>query len=338
RGGRNDRTPRSEGSEAAPNDEGAQQSFVDTMPNSQNAAGAPSAAGAELEGDRQGARRRNRRGGRGRDRDESNGGEGNAQAPAIDESSMAARNAVAGSEGNGSATFAEGNGSAAALAEGGEATVDDAGNPIDSRGEGSASRRRRGGRGRDRLPRGAQPEGGGNGAVSSESAGDAGLATAAAIDPRFAVDEREFERDSGRQDEPGRMHPQPHEIDAVPIQRMLPPIEEAPAFEQRQPERAPVAAPAPAAIVVPAATPRDYVLPIDSLEAVAEGAGLQWVNSDADKIRAAQAAMASAPTAAHVPREIRRAEPIDQGPLVLVETRKDLSQVRLPFETQTPNS
>jgi ribonuclease E len=39
-----------------------------------------------------------------------------------------------------------------------------------------------------------------------------------------------------------------------------------------------------------------------------------------------------------VPREIRKVEPVDEGPLVLVETKKDLSQVRLPFETQTPGA
>jgi ribonuclease E len=33
-----------------------------------------------------------------------------------------------------------------------------------------------------------------------------------------------------------------------------------------------------------------------------------------------------------VPREIRRVVLPDEGPLILVETRKDLSQVALPFE------
>ncbi|HWK85229.1 MAG TPA: hypothetical protein VNS61_15995 [Caldimonas sp.] len=91
-----------------------------------------------------------------------------------------------------------------------------------------------------------------------------------------------------------------------------------------------------AAGVVPVAEERDYVLPVDSLQAVAESAGLRWVSSDADKVRAAQEAMAAAPPPAHVQREIRKVEPADEGPLVLVETRKDLSQVRLPFETMQP--
>ena len=75
------------------------------------------------------------------------------------------------------------------------------------------------------------------------------------------------------------------------------------------------------------------MLPTDSLQAVAEAAGLQWVSSDAEKIRAAQAEMAAAPAPVHVPRERKPVESVDNGPLVLVETRKDLSQVKLPFET-----
>jgi ribonuclease E len=76
-----------------------------------------------------------------------------------------------------------------------------------------------------------------------------------------------------------------------------------------------------------------FVLPTDALQAVAEAAGLQWVNSDEEKIRAAQEAMANEPKPMHVPREPRPFVPIDEGPLVLVETRKDLTQFKLPFET-----
>ena len=90
---------------------------------------------------------------------------------------------------------------------------------------------------------------------------------------------------------------------------------------------APVAPPAPVVVAAP------FVLPTDSLQAVAEAAGLQWVNSDADKIRAVQAAMADAPAPVHVPRERKPVEVGTDGPLVLVETRKDLSQIKLPFET-----
>ena len=78
------------------------------------------------------------------------------------------------------------------------------------------------------------------------------------------------------------------------------------------------------------------MLPIAALQGIAEGSGLQWVNSDTDKIRAAQAAIAAEPAPAHVPRERPARVVIDQGPLVLVETRKDLSQLKLPFDTGAP--
>jgi ribonuclease E len=72
---------------------------------------------------------------------------------------------------------------------------------------------------------------------------------------------------------------------------------------------------------------------MDSLVAIAESAGLQWVNSDAGKIEAAQAAMAAAPAPIRVARDIPAPVAVDEGPLVLVETEKDLAQVKLPFET-----
>jgi ribonuclease E len=75
-----------------------------------------------------------------------------------------------------------------------------------------------------------------------------------------------------------------------------------------------------------------YDLPLDDLRQLASGVGLEWVNSDADKIRAVQAAMAAEPAPVRVPRVPRPPVVIDDGPLVLVETRKDLSQMKLPFE------
>jgi ribonuclease E len=65
---------------------------------------------------------------------------------------------------------------------------------------------------------------------------------------------------------------------------------------------------------------------------LAASAGLQWVNSDPEKIAAVQAAMAAEPAPIRVPREPRRHRLADEGPLVLVETKKDLSQLKLPFE------
>jgi ribonuclease E len=72
---------------------------------------------------------------------------------------------------------------------------------------------------------------------------------------------------------------------------------------------------------------------VAELEAVTRELGLQWVNSDEAKIRAVQEAMANEPKPVHVPREIKPPVVVDEGPLVLVETRKDLAQVKLPFDT-----
>ena len=115
----------------------------------------------------------------------------------------------------------------------------------------------------------------------------------------------------------------------------------APGWVPSEPEAvAPAAfvspAPAAAAPVAPApALPiriEPYTLPTADLQAVASGAGLEWVNSDIEKIRTVQAAMAAEPQPIRVPREPRRQALVDDGPLVLVETRKDLSQLKLPFE------
>ena len=107
--------------------------------------------------------------------------------------------------------------------------------------------------------------------------------------------------------------------------------------------RAPVQAQAP----VPAATtatasaadkqgmPKvgSYQLSVSDLAAVASSSGLVWVNSDVAKIAAVQAAIAAEPKPVHVPRE--RTAPVlaDHGPLILVETKRDLSQMPMPFDT-----
>lgn len=86
-------------------------------------------------------------------------------------------------------------------------------------------------------------------------------------------------------------------------------------------------APAPVAVKVEA-----YALPMGDLNALAQQVGLEWVNSNVEKIRQVQAAIAAEPKPVHVPRERKPAVVLDEGPLVLVETRKDLNQVKLPFE------
>jgi ribonuclease E len=106
--------------------------------------------------------------------------------------------------------------------------------------------------------------------------------------------------------------------------------------EAVEPAPAPAASPAPlpAASAAPRHMPKvgRFELPIEQLKQVAEGSGLQWVNSDADKIAAVQAAIAAEPKPVHVPRERPPIVVIDEGPLVLVETRRDLRDLKLPFE------
>jgi ribonuclease E len=67
-----------------------------------------------------------------------------------------------------------------------------------------------------------------------------------------------------------------------------------------------------------------FALSLPELHAIAQGSGLEWVNSDADRIAAAQAAIAAEPKPVHVPRERPPVVVMNEGPLVLVETRKDL--------------
>jgi len=111
-------------------------------------------------------------------------------------------------------------------------------------------------------------------------------------------------------------------------------VQPAPAPLDRSVRSEPLSEPVAPAPVTPApAVAEPFVLATDQLAAVAQSAGLEWVNSDAEKIRAAQEALASEAPPARIPRERKSAATLDEGPLVLVETRKDLSQFKLPFET-----
>ena len=83
----------------------------------------------------------------------------------------------------------------------------------------------------------------------------------------------------------------------------------------------------------PIAPPTRFELPLGDLQQLAANSGLEWVNSNADKVSAAQAAIAAEPAPVHVPRERPPAVVLDEGPLVLVETRRDLRDLTLPFET-----
>jgi ribonuclease E len=119
---------------------------------------------------------------------------------------------------------------------------------------------------------------------------------------------------------PAEVAPRP--VPQPPVAPRPAPVAPAPMAQQ-----APVA---PAARSLPKV--QAYALSIEDLQQVAQASGLEWVNSDAQKVAQAQAAIAAEPKPIHVPREPRPPVMIDEGPLVLVETRKDLRNMTLPFE------
>jgi ribonuclease E len=90
------------------------------------------------------------------------------------------------------------------------------------------------------------------------------------------------------------------------------------------------AATAPAARALPKV--QSYDLPLQDLAQVASSSGLQWVNSDVSKIAEVQAAMAAEVKPVHVPRQRPAAPQLNASPLVLVETKRDLRDMNLPFE------
>ena len=104
--------------------------------------------------------------------------------------------------------------------------------------------------------------------------------------------------------------------------------------DQAQPSTA--AAPAAATTATAISMPKvgSYDLPLAQLQDVAQSSGLQWVNSNPERVAQIQAAIAAEPRPPHVPRE--RAAPVvlDEGPLILVETKRDLGQLHMPFENQ----
>jgi ribonuclease E len=74
-----------------------------------------------------------------------------------------------------------------------------------------------------------------------------------------------------------------------------------------------------------------YALPVGDLQAVALAAQMEWVQSDPVRVTEVQAAIAAEPKPIHVPRERPPLVVVDEGPLILVETRKDLTQMAMPF-------
>jgi ribonuclease E len=294
RGPRAERAPRAEGAAAEPNGQAA---FVDST----GAAEAPAAEGGERDG-----RRRRRRGGRDR-------GEGRAEdGTAVAGDALQGVNGADGTSGTGSDLAAAADSSTAGSAP---ATAEDSASPAAEAADRDRGRRRRGGR--DRNREGREGLDGGPDSVQPIE----GEAT-----PAAALTVATFED--------GTSHA------GAALDVPAPPVP-----EQALAGGAPAGMPASTSASTPASTPAaspvapvapaiaaHYVLATDALQSLAQTVGLEWVNSDADKIRAVQAAMAAEPRPIHVPREPKRAVLADEGPLVLVETRRDLSQIKLPFE------
>ena len=173
-------------------------------------------------------------------------------------------------------------------------------------------------------------------------------------EPRRSRDR--YGRDRGQRSERGdrnrsqqaafEPNPQAETVQSAPNAEQ---VAATPTAQVAAPAPAPVAAPVAVAVAVAvsatAAAPStavasampkvsSYVLPTEQLQEVAHGSGLQWVNSNPERIAAVQAAIAAEPKPTHVPRA--RPAPIapDTRPLILVETRRDLRTMVLPFEQQ----
>jgi ribonuclease E len=77
-----------------------------------------------------------------------------------------------------------------------------------------------------------------------------------------------------------------------------------------------------------------YQLNLGQLNSMAQAAGMEWVQSDAEKVQAVQAALAATPKPIVLPRERKPAVVVDDGPLVLVETRRDLTALAVQMQQQ----
>jgi ribonuclease E len=284
--------------------------FVDTIPNADP-------LGAD--GDRS---RRRRRGGRGgRDRSEAEAAT-NGAPQALAEGSMPPAGDTAAAP------------TGAAPNEAGDAQEGREGREPREGREGNS--RRRGGRGRNRRDeRGDAPA---NGEGAADPAQGELIATApseATAMPMVAMAAAGAAAATALSAEVAHEAPAPMVVSAPPMApEALPEPMPAP---MAAPVMAPaaVAAPAPAPIAAaPVAAAQPYVLAVDALQSLANSSGLTWVHSDSDKVRSVQAAIAATPVPVRVPRETPPVVLVDHGPLVLVETRKDLSQLKLPFDTQ----
>ncbi len=317
RGERTDRGDRAERNTARGDEAAAVpvQSFVDTIPTTD-------AAGSET---------RRRRGGRGRGRDRERAeGEGRAEeatTQGADVANLASRNEA----------LAQDNDSAPRIAASTEVNgTNDTSDSNNTNGAESSERegpRRGRGRGRDRQRR--EPR---------DSQGDEGSSTAS-----IAANLQDVNTLPVVEESASRVVATNTTESATASATVIAVIAEALTHEVSQAVMAPMDTPVAvnavtetaSAVPEPVAVPspdiaQPYQLPADALTTLATSVGLEWVNSDASKIQAVREAMAAAPKPIHVPRLPKPVVVIDHGPLVLVETRKDLSQLKLPFDQQQP--
>ena len=78
-----------------------------------------------------------------------------------------------------------------------------------------------------------------------------------------------------------------------------------------------------------------YDLPVESLISMTQSSNLQWVQSDPIKVALVKESIANEPTVVRVPRLRAAAVVVHEGPLVLVETKKNLSDLNLPFTNES---
>jgi ribonuclease E len=301
RGERQDRRPaRTERDTATLNPADAGVAGVPGVPAAPGALGATlgqvdTRPGETADGERDGQRRRRRGGRGGRDRDEAR-----ADASPGDTTERLPGDAPA---------FVATLPPDAAASGDADLTMANGERPEGVDGDGERERgRRRGGRGRDRNRRDA---------TQGESSEPSGQAVA---DELSAPAQVVAESGPSAEEAPRHVQTEPAVASLSPA-----PVEPPPSAALANLAPAPAPAPSPAAAL-------PFELPMSDLQALAASAGLEWVNSDAQRIQVVRDAMANEPKPARVPRAPRPRVVLDDGPLVLVETRKDLSQLKLPFD------
>ena len=189
--------------------------------------------------------------------------------------------------------------------------------------------------GRDRAPRGERPEQGERHDQPSHDSQP--LAEPSAQEPRKSYFTASPEA-AATPAEPIPVAATPAAVSAAPAAIPVAVSSAAPELVATPVTVSMVAAPVAEPVAPAAAMPKleQFELPLGELVQVAQSSGLSWVNSNPEKIAAVQAAIAAEPKPVHVPRERPAVVQVQEGPLVLVETKRDLRNMTLPFEEKEP--